>query len=191
MAEAAARAGERMEFEVRGGPWEGIHAFIFYTSVTFAVLATIGIMRLPLGISCVVLLFYSMFAIFSSPTYVSVDPAARELTLERYRYFISSRRRLGRDDLEEVEVAESPRVPTAEGGQTSRRDLSYFVRVCLKRKNGRPMKLFRSGTTGAPAENRAKAFLIVESVARAMDIPVVYTRRGLGDGSAKQEWEGE
>ena len=169
--EAVASVSERMEFEIRGGLWEGIHAFIFYVSVTCAVLATVGIMSTVLGISCVVLLFYSMFAIFSSPTYIIVDHTARELTLEKYHYFMARSRRIGRDELEGLEVTESPRVPAAEGATSSKRDLSYYVRVYLRRKDGKSLKLFRSGMTGAPSENRMKAFLITRSVSDALDIP--------------------
>ncbi|MBN2026719.1 MAG: hypothetical protein JW854_08190 [Actinobacteria bacterium] len=190
MTEAVASVSERMEFEIRGGPWEGIHAFIFYISVTCAVLATLGIMSTFLGISCVVLLFYSMFAIFSSPTYVIVDPTAQEITLEKYHYFIASQRRISREELKGLEVTESPRVPAAEGATSSKRDLSYYVRIYLRRRDGKSLKLFRSGMTGAPAENRIKAFLITQSVSHALDIPVLYTRRGM-DKDDTEEGQGE
>ena len=167
MTEAVASGSERMEFEIRGGLWEGIHVVIFYAALTFAVLATLGVMRIALGIGYIVCLFFSMFAMFSSPTYAIVDPSARELTVERYHYFIPSRLRLGRERLEGLEVIESPRVPAAEGERGSRRDLSYYVRVYLRLKDGRPLKLFRSGMTGAPSDNRNKAFLIVQEIGRA------------------------
>jgi hypothetical protein len=179
MTEAAASQGEHMEFEIRGGPWEGIHVVIFYGAVISAVLATIGVMRLPLGIGCIVLLFYSMFTIFSSPTFVISDPAAQELVVERYHYFIPSHKRIEREELEGLEVIESPRVPEAEGEQSARHDLSYYVRVYLIRTDGRRLRLFSSGMTGAPLDNRTKAFLIVQGLARDLDIPVSYTRRGL------------
>ncbi len=175
---------ERMEFEVRGGPWEGFHVLVFYAAVVSAVLATLGVLRLLFGIGCIVLLFYSMFTIFSSPTFVISDPAARELTIERYHYFIPSRKKIGREGLEELEVIESPRVPASEGEKTSRHDLSYYVRVYLKRKDGKRLKLFSSGMTGAPSDNRLKAFLTVQEMAAALDIPVTYTRRGSKDQRA-------
>jgi hypothetical protein len=184
---AVASVGERMEFEVRGGAWEVTHVLFFYLALTSAVLATLGVMSVVLGICCVVFLFYSMFTIFSSPTYVIVDPTAQELTLEKYHYFIASRRRMGRDELEGLEVVESPRVPAAEGAANSKRDLSYYVRIYLKLKGGKSLKLFRSGMTGAPAENRVKAFLITRSVSEALAIPVFYTRRGLEEGDAEEE----
>ncbi len=178
MSETAAEAGGRVEFEVRGGLWESAHVVIFYGSVISAVLATVGIWRVPLGISCIVILFYSMFAIFSSPTYVISEPGTQALTLERYYYFIPRRKRLDRDGLEGLEVVESPRVPSAREEKGARRDLSYFVRVYLRRSGGRRLKLFGSGMTGAPAENRAKAFLIAQRLAGDLDIPVYYTRHG-------------
>jgi hypothetical protein len=182
MTEAWAGSGERMEFEIRGGVWEGVHALIFYAAVTLAVLTTLGVMRLAFGIAFIVCLFYSMFAIFSSPTYIVIDPGGRGLTLERYHYFIPSRRRIAGEELETLEVVESSRLPAAEGKRGSRHDLSYYVRVYLKLKDGSRFKLFRSGMTGSPADNRGKAYLIVQAMSGALEIPVSYTRRGLRDG---------
>jgi hypothetical protein len=179
MTEAVTGYDDSMEFEIRGGLWEGIHAIIFYVSVTFAVLASMGILSIAFGIGCVVLLFYSMFAIFSSPTFVIIDPASREAILERYHYFIPSRHGMGKNELQGLEVIESQRLPAAEGEKGSRRDLSYFVRVYLISKDGRRLKIFRSGMTGAPVDNRSKAFLIVQGISGALDIPVSYTRRGV------------
>lgn len=178
MTEAAASGNERLEFEIRGGPWESAHVVIFYGAVACAVLATLGVTRLFLGISCVVLLLYSMFTMFSSPTFVMSDAAARELVVERYHYFIPSRSRIGREELEALEVVESGRIPAEEGAKSARRDLFYSVRIYLRRKNGRRMRLFSSGMTGAPSDNRAKAFLIVQDLSRDLDIPVTYNRRG-------------
>ena len=186
MTEAAVSGGERIEFEIRGGLWETAHAVIFYGAVVSAVLATLGILSLILGIGCIVLLFYSMFTMFSSPTYVITDPSARELTVERYHYFIPSRKRVGPQELEGLEVIESSHVPAAEGEQGSKHDLSYFVRVYLRRKDGRRLKLFSSGMTGAPSDNRTKAFLIVQGLVATLDIPVAYTRRGLTDEHAEE-----
>lgn len=179
MVEATLSEVGPMEFEIRGGAWEGIHAVIFYVAVALAVLATMGVMRIATGIGFMVLVFYSIFAIFSSPTFVIIDPRAHEVTLERYRYFIPSRHRIGREELESLEVVESPRVPAAVGEKGSRRDLSYYVRIFLKPKGGGKLRIFRSGMTGAPADNRRKAFLIVENIVVALDIPVTYSRRGI------------
>jgi len=182
MVEAAGSANEIMEYEVRGGLWEGVHAVIFYAAVACAVLATAGVMRLAMGVACVALLFYSIFTIFSSPTYVMIDPSAREVTVERYHYFIPSRRRVKRGELERLVVVEAPRPPVGEGEKGSRRDLSYYVRVYLELKGGERLKIFRSGMTGAPSENRGKAFLITQSAASALDLAVAYTRSGGGRG---------
>jgi hypothetical protein len=184
MAEAAVSSPQRMEFEIRGGLWESIHVVIFYGAVISAVLATLGIVRLVLGVSCIVILFYSMFTIFSSPTYAISDAVTCQLTLERYHYFIPSRKTIGRDELEGLEVIESPRVPDMEGERASKHDLAYFVRVYLKRKDGRRLKLFSSGMTGAPVDNRNKAFIIVQRLSGDLDIPVLYTRRGHGEERA-------
>ena len=178
MAEAVAGVAEPTEFEIRGGVWEKIHAIIFYAAVTMAVLASVGVMRVAMGAACVVLLFYSMFAIFSSPTFVIIDPQAREVILENYHYFIPGRRHIGREEIESLEVVESPRIPTAQEEEGSRRDLSYYVRVYLRLKDGGRTAVFRSNMTGAPADNRSKAYLCVEETVAALDIPVDYTRRG-------------
>jgi hypothetical protein len=178
MTEAVSKESGSFEIEIRGGLWEGIHAVLFYLSVALAIMATIGVARLATGIACVAFLFYSIFAIVSSPTYVTIDPSNREVLLERYYYFIPWRRTLKRSDLERISVVESSQPPTAEEEKGSKRDLSYYVKVYLERKEGGRLKLFRSGMTGAPYENREKAFIIVESTASALDLPVIYTIRG-------------
>lgn len=167
-----------LEYEVRGGLWEGSHAVTFYLGAACAILATMGVARSVTGAACAFLILYGIFTIVSSPTYVIIDPTARELTVERYHYFIPSRRRLERDELEKLEVVEPSRSPAGEGEKGSRRDLSYYVRVYLDLKGGGRLKIFRSGMTGAPFENRRKAFLVTQSAVSALDIPVVYTRRG-------------
>jgi len=165
---------EVREFEVRGGPWEGIHALIFYAAVTCAVLSTAGIARLATGICAVALLFYSIFAIFSSPTYLIIDPGKRILTWESYRYFVPLRREMPRESIAGVEVVEARRAPATGEGSGARRDLSYFVRVYLKLADGKRRRVFRSGTTGSPHDNRTAAFLIVEELARSLALPIFY-----------------
>lgn len=171
-----------LECEVRGNLWEGIHAVIFYTAVTCAILASVGVHRLTLGIACVVLLAYSMFAIFSSPTFVRFDAGAREATVDTYRYFLLRSRRFSRENLEGITVVEARREPAPPGEKGTRRDLSYFVRVYLRLANGRRLKIFRSGISGSPYENREKAYLIAEEASRALGLPVEYSRRGTGKG---------
>lgn len=169
---------EKQEFEVRGGAWEAVHALIFYAAVACAVLSTAGVARLATGICAVTLLFYSIFAIFSSPTYLVIDPARKVLTWETYRYFIPLRREMTRGDVAGVEVVEARRFAETGEGPGPRRDLSYFVRVYLKLADGGRRRVFRSGTTGSPQDNRAAAFLIVETLARAMSLPIFYHVKG-------------
>lgn len=178
MTETVGDGSGKVEFEIRGGAWEGVHAVIFYAALTLAVLATAGIFRVYFGIGAIVLLFYSMLAIFSSPRFVVIGDDG--ISLLKYHFFLPSRRALGRDALEGVEVVESPRLPASEGERGSRHDLSYFVRVYLLLSGGRKLKVFRSGMTGAPADNRTAAFLIAEALAEAGDLPVTYKRRGAG-----------
>ncbi|MDY6794892.1 MAG: hypothetical protein SWK76_06390 [Actinomycetota bacterium] len=173
-----AASAESMELEVRGGMWEGIHAVLFYLAVTFAILATVGVMRVATGIGCVFTLFYSMFAIFSSPVYVQIDPSHRGVTVERYHYFIPHRRHIEQGDLERVTVIESSRPPNPQGEQTSgKRDLTYSVKVYLEPRQGHRLKIFRSGLSGAPLDAREKAFLVALEVSGALSLPVVYTVR--------------
>lgn len=171
---------ERAEFEIRGGWWEGIHVMVFYTAVACAVLSTLGVARLATGITAVILLFYSILAIFSSPTYLVVDGESRALVWEHYRFFIPIRRRLPREEMESVEVTESPypQEEKTEGKAANR--LSYRVRLDLLLKDGRSVRLFRSGPTGGPKDNRTRAFLIAESLSRQLELPLVYRRSGAG-----------
>jgi hypothetical protein len=178
MEETVSRDQDYLEYEIRGGLWEGIHAVLFYGSVVCAILATLGIARLAMGIACIFLIFYTIFYIFSSPTYAIIDPTSHEVIVKRYHYFIPSRTLLKRDDLERIKVIESSRIPSGESQESSKRDLSYYVRVYLETKGGQRLKIFRSGMAGAPLENREKAFLVTQSASSALDIPVAYTIAG-------------
>ncbi|MBC7253800.1 MAG: hypothetical protein H5T72_07520 [Actinobacteria bacterium] len=171
-------SGEKgLEFEVRGGPWEGFHALVFYAAVACAVLATAGVARMATGICAVALLFYSILAVFSSPTYLVILPEEKTVALERYRFFFPSRRRFSRDDLEEIVVQERG-LSGAEGeGRPSGRSLSYSARVYLRRRGGRKHRVYRSEMSGSPAENRARAFLVVEALSAHLDLPVSYSSR--------------
>ncbi|MBC7230022.1 MAG: hypothetical protein H5T74_06490 [Actinobacteria bacterium] len=188
MQEAVAGAEDRVEFEIRGGAWEGVHAVVFYVALTMAVLATAGVLRVYLGIACIVLLFYSMLAIFSSPRFIVIDKGG--ISLLKYHFFLPRRVALPRDALEGVEVVESPRLPAPEGERGSRHDLSYYVRVYLTFSGGKRLKVFRSGMTGAPADNRRAAFLVAQALAEAADLPVSYTRRGIKNGTEAGETGG-
>ncbi len=101
MQEAVAGAEGRVEFEIRGGAWEGIHAVVFYIALTMAVLATACVLRVYFGIACIVLLFYSMLAIFSSPRFIVIDKGG--ISLLKYHFFLPRRVALPRDALEGVE----------------------------------------------------------------------------------------
>jgi hypothetical protein len=189
MTEAEGRKNHILEYEVRGGWWEGLHAVLFYSCLVCAALATVGVARLVTGSLAVFLCFYSIFTIFSSPTFVVIDPPGEGATVERYRYFIPSRKRYGCDRMERIEVEESPQAPSGDEEGGSRRDLSYFVRVYLRLKDGSRLKIFRSGMTGAPYENRQKAFLVTLSAAQALGLPVAYAVRGKGDESSRDRKE--
>lgn len=185
MVEAVSNKNGDMEFEVKGGPWERIHVVIFYLAAVMAILATFGVVRLAMGIACILLVFYCIFSIATSPTYVIIGPMSREVVVERYYYLIPRRRRLKRGEFERLSVVESSRPPSSGGDKSSRRDLSYYVHVDLESKGEGKLRLFRSGMAGAPLENREKAFLIAQSTASALALPVVYTIR-CGRGRSKE-----
>jgi len=176
MEEAAGQQKQRMEWEVRGGFWQYLHVFIFYLSVSLAIMATAGVVRLASAIACVVLFVYSMFTMCSSATYVIIDPVLKELTIEKFYYLLPIRRRVATDTMQALLVEESA-PPAEDEGENSKRDLSYYVRVYLIIKDGRRLKLFGSGMTGSPQENRKKAYLITRSIAAAWNLPVNYSVR--------------
>jgi hypothetical protein len=175
MAKTAAEGDRRMEWEVRGGVWENLHVFIFYTAVTFAVLATAGVARFVTGILCIPFLIYSIFTMYSSATYAIIDPESKELRIEKYYYLLPVKRTIGSEDITSLVVKESARPPADSEEQASKRDLSYYVRVYALLKNGKRVKLFRSGVTGAPLDNRKKAYLIATTIAATMNLPVEYS----------------
>lgn len=100
------------------------------------------------------------------------------MTWESYRYFIPLRRELPREGIAGVEVVEARRAPGTGEGSEPRRDLSYFVRIYLKFADGKRRRVFRSGVTGSPHDNREAAFLIAEALASSLDLPIIYHTRG-------------
>jgi hypothetical protein len=184
MMEVAGGKDQRMEWEIRGGVWENLHVFTFYASVTLAILATAGVARLTTGIVSMVLLVYSIFTVYSSATFAIIDPDAKELKIEKYFYLLPLKRVLPADKIDSLLVKESARPPADSEEKVSKRDLSYFVRVYALLKNGKRVKLFRSGATGAPLENRKKAYLLTESAVVALGVPVEYSA-GRGGAEAK------
>ncbi|MDI6873766.1 MAG: hypothetical protein QME84_05740 [Actinomycetota bacterium] len=169
-----------LEFEIRGGPWEVFHVLVFYVAVICAVLATAGVARMATGICAVTLLFYSILAVFSSPTYLVILPGEKAVVWERYRFFLPFRRKHPREDLEEIVVVESGGERPEEDENPSGRSLSYSARVYLRWRGGKKRRVFRSETSASPAENRARAFAVVETLAAYLGLPVSYSRRGVG-----------
>jgi hypothetical protein len=166
---------QRMEWEVRGGVWENLHVLTFYTAVTLAIIATAGVARFVTGILSIILLVYSIFTMYSSATFAIIDPDSKELRIEKYYYLLPLKRVLPADKIDSLLVKESARPPADSEEKASKRDLSYYVRIYALLKDGKRVKLFRPGMTGAPLENRGKAYLVTTSIAVALDIPVQYS----------------
>lgn len=113
-----------MEWEVRGGFWQYLHVFIFYLSVTLAIMATAGVVRLASAIACVVLFVYSMFTMCSSATYVIIDPVLKEVTIEKFYYLLPIRRRVATDTMQALLVEESA-APAEDEGENQ--DVIYLT----------------------------------------------------------------
>lgn len=177
MAASPGSADGRLEFEVRGGPWEGFHALVFYAAVACAVLSTVGVARMATGICAVVLLFYSILAVFSSPTYLVILPEERAVIWERYRFFFPFRRKHSREEFLEIVVEESGADSVEGEGRPSRRSLSYSARVFLRRREGGKHRVYRSEMSGSPAENRTRAFLVAEALSAHLDLPISFSSR--------------
>ncbi|WP_287155539.1 hypothetical protein [Candidatus Solincola tengchongensis] len=178
--------GKGLEFEVRGGPWEVFHALVFYVAVACAVLATAGVARMATGISAVALLFYSILAVFSSPTYLVIVPEEKAVVWERYRFFLPLRRKYLSEDLKEIVVLESGGGPReGDDGRPPGRSLAYSARVYLRWRGGSKRRVFRSEMSGSPEENRTRAYLVAEALAINLGLPVSYSgerRGGRGEG---------
>ncbi len=175
MAAGPGSEGKSLEFEIRGGPWEALHAMVFYAAVICAILATAGVSRMATGISAVALLFYSILAVFSSPTYLVIIPEEKAVVWERYRFFLPLRRKHPREELEEIVVLESSGAPTEGDEKRSGGSIAYSARVYLRWRGGRKRRVFRSEMSSSPAENRTRAFLVAEALARHLGLPVSYS----------------
>lgn len=107
------------------------------------------------------------------------------MVLRTYRYFLRRDSVFPASDFDHVLVEESPRPPSP-GGKGGRGDISYYARVFLERKDGKRLRVYRTGFSGSPLRNREGAFLVAEAASRALHLPVRYvggrSREGKKEG---------
>lgn len=152
------------------------HVAVFYAAVLNAVLATAGVARLFTGLASALLLFYSILAIFSSPTFASLEDG-KGLFLERYRFFIPQRKFIPVNTLSRVLVEETEVSPLISGRYSQR---LYLARVFVEGTDGEKHRVFRTHLNGTPERNRADVYLVVEHLADHLALPVVHSRRARG-----------
>jgi hypothetical protein len=163
-------------WEVRGGGWEMFHVAVFYAAVLNAVLATAGVLRLFTGLASAFLLFYSMLAIFSSPTYASLEDG-KGLALVKYRFFLPRREFIPAGELSRIVVEETEVAPFISGRYSQH---LYLARVFVEDRDGGRYRVFRTHLNGTPAHNREETYLVAELLARSLNLPVIHARKARG-----------
>ncbi len=143
-----------IEHEISGGAWDASLFIAFYAGVLLVLLTSLGVVPFWGVIVGLSLVFFSIFAIFSSPTYLRIEDG--ELFLDRTRLFINFTKSLSREEMEKIVVEESHRASQWEEDKVPERDISYFVNVYIKTKRGR-IKAFQSSLSKHPRENRELA----------------------------------
>ncbi len=167
---------ELRRWEVRGGGWEIFHVAVFYSAVINAVLATAGVLRLYTGIASAILLFYSMLAIFSSPTFAALEPG-KSLMIERYRFFLPVRRSIPSERLSRIVVEETIVSPLFSGKRSQQ---LYLARIWLEEKGGKRHRVFRTHLNGTPQKNREEVFLVLELLVEGLGLSVLHLRKERG-----------
>lgn len=152
------------------------HVAVFYSAVINAVLATVGVLRPYTGLASAFLLFYSILAIFSSPTYAVLE-AGNKLVIERYRFFLPTKVTISAEQLSRIVVEETEVAPLLSGKHSQR---LYMARVWLEEKGGKRHRVFRTHLNGTPERNREEVFLTVERLVKNLGLPVLHEREQRG-----------
>ncbi len=181
--EDVAPLSESLEFTVRSDAWERLFVIIFYSGVVLMIISTIntfklGVTGVAIGIAMAPL---SIFAIFSSPTRVRLDPTLPALVWERRRFFFAISRELRPSDMVKIIVRE----PSAKSSALVERDnpkvdITYYCFVELVQKKGPRLRLFGSTMSLTPLEQKRHAQALAAQLGDLFDIPVEQVTRRKG-----------
>ncbi len=163
------REAGAIEHEISGGAWDTTLFLAFYTGVLLVLLATLQVISFWGVIAGLSLVFFSIFAIFSSPTYLRIEEG--NFFLDRIRLFIHFTRQLSREEMERIVVEESRRASQWDDDKVPERDISYFINVYIYFKRGR-VKAFQSSLSRHPRENRELAHSIASELSSITGLQV-------------------
>lgn len=163
---------EAAEYEISGTGFAIFFALFFYAGVLLALSATIASLSIWIILVGIGMVFFSVFAIATSPTYLRIE--GDYLVLERVRFFLTFSRSIPVNKLNKVLVKESRSSTRWAEGEPPAKDVSYFVHVYIYAGKKR-IRVFRSSLNHPPGENRARALEVAENLSMLTGIPVERT----------------
>ncbi len=177
------RFEESMEFTIRSDAWERFFVFFFYSGVVLMIISTIsffklGVTGVAIGIAMAPI---SIFAIFSSPSRVRLDPTMPALIWEKRRFFFPISREIQAGDMEKILVTEPSRKSSALVERDNPKvDITYYIFVEIQLKRGSRLRLFGSTMSMTPLEQKHRALALAQHLAELFQIPVELTTRRKG-----------
>jgi len=174
---------ESLEFTIRSDTWERFFVLFFYSGVVLLIISTIGFFKLGVtGVAIgIAMAPISIFAIFSSPSRVRLDPTLPALIWERRRFFYPIAREIQAGDMEKIVVTEpSVRSSALVERDNPKVDITYYIFVEVQLKRGNRLRLFGSTLSMTPLEQKRRALALSEQLAELFKIPVEMTTRRKG-----------
>ncbi len=172
-----------LEFTIRNDAWERFFAILFYGGIVLMIFSTISFFKLGMtGVAIgIAMAPISIFAIFSSPSRVRVDPTLPALIWERRRFFFPISREIGVNDMEKIVVIEpSPKSSSLVERDDPKVDITYYAFVEIKLKKGGKLRLLGSTLSMTPLEQKRHAMALADELAGLFHLPIEKTTRRKG-----------
>ncbi len=183
MMETVAPLDDSLEFTIRSDAWERFFVVFFYSGVVLMICSTIsslklGVTGVAIGIAMAPI---SIFAIFSSPSRVRVDPTVPSLIWERRRFFFPITREIQAGDMRQILVKEpSPKSSALVERDNPKVDITYYIFVEVLLSKGSRLRLFGSSLSMTPLEQKRHALALAAQLGELFQIPVEHTTRRKG-----------
>lgn len=174
---------ESLEFTIRSDAWERFFVLFFYSGVVLMIISTISFFKLGVtGVSIgIAMAPISIFAIFSSPSRVRLDPTLPALIWERRRFFYPIAREIQAEDMEKIIVTEpSAKSATLVERDNPKVDITYYIFVEVELKRGKKLRLFGSTLSMTPLEQKRHALALAEQLAELFQLPIEMKNRRKG-----------
>ncbi len=173
---------QELRFVIRSDLWERSFVVLFYAAFLLVILASIPALGLGLtgAIIGIGLVPVSMFGIFSSPTEAVVTPDGTAILWERYRLFMRLSKRVEPAAMKRLRIIEPSAVSSEKVERDNPKvDITYYVFLQLELASGKKLRLFGSGLTMTPLEQKRTAYELGTRLQQLFEIPLenIYRRK--------------